>query len=75
MNSIQQLTKDEGKCIIDGLLVPLLFQSELSKPQCEVINKSTSELNPSQRLFLLKYVQIYRIRITPHTHTHTYAHS
>ncbi|KAG2197907.1 hypothetical protein INT46_003214 [Mucor plumbeus] len=56
MNSIQQLTKDEGKCVIDGLIVPLLFQSGLSKPQCEVINKSTTELNPSQRLFLLKTI-------------------
>ncbi|CEP17470.1 hypothetical protein [Parasitella parasitica] len=56
MSSIQQLANDKGKCVIDGLLVPLLFQSELGKPQCEVINKTISELAPSQRLMLLKTV-------------------
>ncbi|KAI8638196.1 hypothetical protein BD408DRAFT_436284 [Parasitella parasitica] len=56
MSSIQQLAKEQGKCIIDGLLVPLLFQSELGKPQCEVINKSINELTPSQRLMLLQTV-------------------
>ncbi|KAL9542019.1 hypothetical protein MBANPS3_008818 [Mucor bainieri] len=53
MNGIQQLAQQDGKCIMDGLLVPLLFQSDLGKPQCEVINKSISELNPSQRVSML----------------------
>ncbi|KAL0135227.1 hypothetical protein V8B55DRAFT_1554927 [Mucor lusitanicus] len=56
MNSIQQLAQHEGKCIMDGLLVPLLFQSELGKAQCEVINKSISELNPSQRVSMLQTI-------------------
>ncbi|GAN09205.1 hypothetical protein MAM1_0250d08727 [Mucor ambiguus] len=56
MNSIQQLTQHEGKCIMDGLLVPLLFQSDLGKPQCEVINRSISELNPSQRVSMLQTI-------------------
>ncbi|KAK4518283.1 uncharacterized protein ATC70_001635 [Mucor velutinosus] len=56
MNGIQQLAQQEGKCIMDGLLVPLLFQSELGKPQCEVINKSISELNPSQRVSMLQII-------------------
>lgn len=54
MNSIQQLAREEGKYIMDGLLVPLLFQSDLGKPQCEVINKSMVELNPSQRISMLQ---------------------
>ncbi|CAO0802447.1 unnamed protein product [Mucor circinelloides] len=56
MSSIQQLTREEGKCIMDGLLVPLLFQSDLGKPQCEVINKSVTELNPSQRISMLQTI-------------------
>ncbi|KAL9549938.1 hypothetical protein PS6_005806 [Mucor atramentarius] len=56
MNSIQQLAREEGKCIMDGLLVPLLFQSDLGKPQCEVINKSMVELNPSQRISMLQTI-------------------
>lgn len=54
MDSIQQLAKQEGKCVMDGLLVPLLFQSDLGKPQCEVINKAIGELNPSQRVSMLQ---------------------
>ncbi|CAO3642019.1 unnamed protein product [Mucor fragilis] len=56
MDSIQQLAKQEGKCVMDGLLVPLLFQSDLGKPQCEVINKAIGELNPSQRVSMLQYI-------------------
>lgn len=56
MNSILQLSKKEGKCVSDGLLLPLLFLSDLSRPQQELITKVISEsLNPTQRFYLFKY--------------------
>lgn len=55
MNSIISLAKEEGKSILDGLIIPLLFGSDLARPQLEVILKTTSEsLNPAQRLLLLR---------------------
>jgi hypothetical protein len=55
MNSITQLAKLEGKVVIDGLLIPLIFQSDLSKPQSEVVTKSITEaLNSTQRFALLQ---------------------
>ncbi|KAI9366610.1 hypothetical protein BD770DRAFT_376609 [Pilaira anomala] len=57
MNSILSIAKQEGKSVIDGLIVPLLFQSKLDRPQFEIITKTISEsLNASQRLTLLKII-------------------
>jgi hypothetical protein len=55
MNSIIQLAKLEGKAVIEGVLIPLIFQSDLAKPQSEIITKTITEaLNPTQRVFLLQ---------------------
>ncbi|KAI7902358.1 uncharacterized protein BX663DRAFT_486676 [Cokeromyces recurvatus] len=54
MNSIIQLSMRKGQCVINGLIVPLLFQSDLSKLKVEVIVKSLQELSSSQRLSLLR---------------------
>ncbi|KAI8072147.1 uncharacterized protein B0P05DRAFT_549075 [Gilbertella persicaria] len=57
MNSIVLLAKKEGKANMDGLLIPLLFQSKLAKPQNEVIVKIVSEsLNASQRYSFLQVI-------------------
>ncbi|KAI7870508.1 uncharacterized protein EV154DRAFT_122902 [Mucor mucedo] len=57
MDSIISIAKCEGKSVIDGLVLPLLFQSDLKRPQTEVIVKIISEsLNASQRLLLLQAI-------------------
>ncbi|KAI9265374.1 hypothetical protein EDC94DRAFT_604682, partial [Helicostylum pulchrum] len=57
MNNILLIAKEVGKSVVDGLIVPLLFQSNLDRPQSEVITKVISEsLNVSQRLTLLKAI-------------------
>jgi hypothetical protein len=55
MNGILSLAREQGKLIINGLLLPLLFQSSLERPQFEVINKTAMEsLKPAHRLVLLQ---------------------
>lgn len=55
MDSIIRIAKDEGKSVIDGLILPLLFLSDLKRPQAEAIVKIINEsLNASQRLLLLQ---------------------
>ncbi|KAI9486796.1 MAG: hypothetical protein EXX96DRAFT_550629 [Benjaminiella poitrasii] len=57
MNSIIQTAKGEGKHVMDGLIIPLLFQSDLSRPQVEVILKTISEsLSSLQRFSLLQII-------------------
>ncbi|CEI93109.1 hypothetical protein RMCBS344292_07352 [Rhizopus microsporus] len=57
MNGILSLAREQGKLIINGLLLPLLFQSSLERPQFEVINKTAMEsLKPAHRLVLLQAI-------------------
>lgn len=57
MNSIQLLAKKDGKAVVDGLVIPLLFYSNLGRPQTEVINKTITEcLNSTQRSLLLQVI-------------------
>lgn len=55
MNSILSLAKEQGRLVIDGLIIPLLFQSMVGRPQFEVISKVVAEsLKSSHRFFVLQ---------------------
>ncbi|CAO3637271.1 unnamed protein product [Mucor hiemalis] len=55
MNSILLLAKEDGKAVMDGLVIPLLFYSDLGRPQTEIVNKIITEcFNATQRLLLLQ---------------------
>ncbi|EIE83065.1 hypothetical protein G6F46_001021 [Rhizopus delemar] len=57
MNSILSLAKEQGRLVIDGLIIPLLFQSMAGRPQFEVISKVVAEsLKSSHRFFVLQAI-------------------
>ncbi|OBZ84676.1 hypothetical protein A0J61_07271 [Choanephora cucurbitarum] len=57
MNTVIVAAKKEGKAILNGLLIPLLFQSKLERPQNEVTIKTITEsLNASQRYSFLQTI-------------------
>ncbi|KAI8987649.1 hypothetical protein BDF20DRAFT_851423 [Mycotypha africana] len=57
VNSLIQVAKNNGRCVVFGLLLPLLFQSELKKPQSELISKVVSEaLNPLYKTTILQAI-------------------
>lgn len=57
MDSILLLAKEQSKLVIDGLVIPLLFQSVTGRPQFDVISKIVTEsLKPAHRLLLLQSI-------------------
>ncbi|KAI8335621.1 hypothetical protein BD560DRAFT_340309 [Blakeslea trispora] len=54
MNLVLTIAKQEGKPILNGLIVPLVFQTDLAKPQTEVILKLAESLSDSQRYLFLQ---------------------